>query len=160
MKKLLALMVVAAVASLAGLAAPTTATPPARSLVVYVAAGEPTVVDELEPGLGAGDWLLFRDPVLDAEGQQIGHAITRAQLIAPAGGEDIAFILDCTIELPQEGRLVFTGAELISHLETATRYAVVGGTGRFAGSEGQVTGEPAVVGDREATRLTFELTKK
>lgn len=135
------------------------AAPPPRTIQVHVAAGEPTHVDELEPGLGPGDWLLFRDPVLDAGGEEIGTAVTRVQLIAPVGEEDVAFILDCTVEL-DDGRLVFSGAEQLSRLESRVRYAVVGGSGRYAGARGQVTGEPALVDGQPASRLTFELARK
>lgn len=158
MKKLL----IAMTAGLAGaliLATPSTAAPSPETFAVYVTAGEPTHVDELEPGVGPGDWLLFRDTVVDADGDEIGTAVTRVQVIAPAGGGDLAFILDCTVDL-DDGRLVFSGAELFSHLGTKVSYALVGGTGSHAGVEGQVVGEPAEVGGQPASKLTFELAKK
>lgn len=130
--------------------------PPPQTIELFVAAGDPVHVDELEPGLGAGDWLLFRDPVLDTDGQPAGTAITRVQIVAPVGDGDLAFILDCTIDL-DGGRLVFSGAELFLNLGASTTYAVIGGTGDFSGARGQVTGSPDTVGDTPGTRLTFEL---
>ncbi len=163
MKKLMALLVALLAVAVAGallvFVPPGAAAPRPQNLEVYVAAGEPTHVDESEPGLGPGDWLLFRDPVLDAAGEEIGTAVTRVQIISPAGNNDVAFILDCTVELG-DGGLVFTGAERLSHLETEVSYAVAGGTGSFAGASGQVTGAHARVNGQPASRLTFELAKK
>lgn len=130
--------------------------PPPQTIELFVAAGDPVHVDELEPGLGAGDWLLFRDPVLDIHGLPAGTAITRVQVVAPVGDGDLAFILDCTIDL-DGGRLVFGGADQLSNLGASTTYAVVGGTGDRSGARGQVTGTPDRVGDTPGTRLTFEL---
>jgi hypothetical protein len=133
--------------------------PPPTTIEVYVAEGAPTHVDELEPGIGRGDWLLFRDPVLNADGEEIGIADTRVQIIAAAGNDDLSFILDCTIELDR-GRLVFSGAELFSHVESETTFAVIGGTGSYAGAEGDVTGTPSTVDGQPASHLTFHLSKK
>ncbi len=155
----LSLLVATSAAGALLLTAPSAATPPAQTIEVYVATGEPSHVDELDPGLGPGDWLLFRDPVLDADGEQIGTAVTRVQVIAPAGEHDAAFILDCTVEL-DGGRLVFSGAEQLSRLESRVTYAVVGGTGRYAGARGQVNGTPATVDGQSAALLSFELAKK
>lgn len=159
MKKTLILVTVGAACVLLATAVPSVAAPPLRTIEVYAAAGQPTHVDELEPGIGPGDWLVFRDPVLDSGGERIGTAVTRVQVIAAAGEDDLAFILDCTVEL-DDGRLVFSGAEQFSHLETGVSYAVVGGTGSYAGASGQVHGEPAVVDGRPTSRLTFALARK
>lgn len=139
-------------------AAPSSAAPPGGQLEVYVPESVPTHVDELEPGLGPGDWLLSRDPVLTADGEQIGTAVTRVQAVAHHDG-DVAFVLDCTVEFA-DGRLVFTGAERLRNLTSTVRYAVAGGTGRYAGAEGQVEGTPATVDGRPASRMTFQLSKK
>lgn len=47
-----------------------------------------------------------------------------------------------------------------SHVANTVTFALVGGTGGYAGVEGQVTGAPATVGGRAASHLTFELAKK
>lgn len=133
--------------------------PPPTTIEVYVAEGAPTHVDELEPGIGPGDWLLFRDPVLNADGEEIGLADTRVQIIAAAGDGDLTFILNCTIELDR-GRLVFSGAELFSRVESETTFAVIGGTGSYAGAEGDVTGTPTTVDGRPASQLIFDLSRK
>lgn len=159
MSKLLTLVAASVAGVLLATAGTSVAAPPPRTIEVHVSAGEPTHIDELEAGVGPGDWLLFRDPVLDAGGEEIGTAVTRVQVIAPAGEEDAAFILDCTVEL-DDGRLVFSGAEQLSRLESQVRYAVVGGTGSYAGARGQVTGEPAFVDGQPTSRLTFELVRK
>lgn len=130
--------------------------PPQQTFELIVAAGEPTLVDELEPGLGQGDWLLFDDPVLDDAGQTIGNAITRVQIIAPVGDNDLAYVLDCTISL-DKGRLVLTGADQISHLDESVTYAVTGGTGAFSGVRGQVTGTQEALDGAPVTRLTFDI---
>lgn len=133
--------------------------PPPNTIELYVAEGAPTHVDGLEPGIGPGDLLLFRDPVLNAEGEEIGIADTRVQIIAAAGANDLSFILDCTIELDR-GRLVFSGAELFSRVESETTFAVIGGTGSYAGAGGDVTGTPSTVDGQPASHLTFRLSKK
>lgn len=135
------------------------APPPPTTIEVYVAEGAPTHVDEFEPGIGPGDWLLFRDPVLNADGEEIGIADTRVQILAAAGDDDLSFILDCTIEL-DSGRLVFSGAERFSRIESETIFAVIGGTGRYAGAEGDVTGTPSTVEAQPASHLTFHLSRK
>lgn len=159
MKKTMALAAAGVAGGAVLFATPGAAAPPPTTIEVFVAESAPTHVDELEPGLGPGDWLLFRDPVLDASGERIGTADTRVQVIAPAGAGDLSFILDCTVELDR-GRLVFSGAELLSHAETEVTFALVGGTGRYAGAKGQVTGTPAAVDGQPTTHLTFELSRK
>lgn len=131
----------------------------APTFQVYVTSGEPTHIDELDPGVGPGDWLLFHDAVVDGSGSEIGTALTRVQVIAATSGDDLAFILDCTVELAT-GNLVFTGAERFSHLATETAFALAGGTGEYGGVEGQVRGAPATVDGAPVTELTFELAKK
>lgn len=135
------------------------AAPPPTTIELFVAEGAPTHVDELEPGIGPGDWLLFRDPVLNADGKEIGIADTRVQILAAAGDDDLSFILDCTIKLDR-GRLVFSGAELLSHVESETTFAVIGGTGGYAGAEGDVFGTPSTVDGQPASHLTFHLSRR
>lgn len=159
MKRLLALTATGVAGVLLATAGTSVAAPPPRTIEVHVAAGEPTHIDELEAGVGPGDWLLFRDPVLDGGGDQIGTAVTRVQVISSAGEDDAAFILDCTVEL-DDGRLVFSGAEQLSRLEGQVGYAVVGGTGSYAGARGQVIGEPALIDGQPTSRLMFELARK
>lgn len=78
MKKILTIAVVAVTLVAGGLAfaAPTSATTRPKQLEVHVLEGTPMHVDELGSGLGPGDWLLFRDPVVGADGERIGTAVT------------------------------------------------------------------------------------
>lgn len=110
-----------------------------------------------EQEYSAGDTLLFRDPVLDPDtGADLGTAVTRVQIVDDMTNGDAPFVLDCTVSLAN-GNLAFYGAEQLAHLATTARFAVIGGTGQYAGMTGAVTGVPAEVAGRAGHVLTFEL---
>jgi hypothetical protein len=112
-----------------------------------------------EPEFSAGDTILFLDPVLDPEtGKEIGDAVTRIQVVNNLDQDgDAPYILDCTIRL-QDGNLIFFGAEQFAHMQTTSRFTVIGGTGRYAGVDGAVTATPDTVSERKGALITFELT--
>lgn len=110
-----------------------------------------------QPEYSAGDALLFRDPVLNPDtGDDLGSAVTRVQVVENPTAGDAAFVLDCTVRLA-DGNLAFYGADQLAHLATTTQFAVIGGTGTYAGTTGMVTGTPTEVGGRAGHLLTFEL---
>jgi hypothetical protein len=127
-----------------------------KSVSVFVADRDPTYGDF--NSLAPGSVLLFDEPLLDpASGAQIGTAKTRVQVVSQVG-DDLSFILDCTFEEP-DGNIVFTGAELFSHIASAVSFAVVGGTGRYAGASGEVTITPATVAGQTGGIASFTFTK-
>jgi hypothetical protein len=126
-------------------------------LEVYVLQSDPTIVDAQDAGNSPGDWWLWQDPVFDADGNEIGTAYTRVQLVEAADEEeeDFAFVLDCTIEL-DSGNIVFTGGGLLSQLP-AVPFAVVGGTGTYAGITGSLSGQTVdEIADQPVFRLPFD----
>ena len=92
---------------------------------------------------------VYRDgtKVGDAE---IVYTITRI------AGEDVAGIIECSVELP-EGSLFFNGSFHFGDLATGAVLPVLGGTGRYAGYTGTVTG--TVSGDGTRSKLDFDLRK-
>jgi hypothetical protein len=117
------------------------------------------VVDEAPTGMSAGDTLLFDEPVVNPKtGERIGTAVTRVQIVKTLAGDDALFILDCTVRLPR-GNLVFTAAEQFSHLASGVTFVVAGGTGRFAGADGTVTGRHTEFSGEPAAVLSFDLTR-
>ncbi len=127
-----------------------------KSSTVFVADRAPTYGDV--NSLAPGSVLLFDEPLLDpATGAQVGTSKTRVQVVSQVG-DDLSFILDCTFEEPG-GHIVFTGAEYFSHIATAVTFAVVGGTGQYAGINGSVTITPATVAGQTGGIATFSLTK-
>jgi hypothetical protein len=127
-----------------------------KSASVFVADRNPTYGDV--NSLAPGAVLLFDEPLLDpASGAQIGTSKTRVQVVSQVG-DDLSFILDCTFEEP-DGNIVFTGAEYFSHIASAVTFAVVGGTGRYAGVDGMVTITPATVAGQTGGVATFTFTK-
>ncbi|WP_175411104.1 hypothetical protein [Streptomyces sp. TRM64462] len=98
-----------------------------------------------------GDTVLLEDPAF-MNGTLVGDSLTRIQFLE--GG---SFLLDCTVRLTDKGNLVFAGGEEASNLETATTFAVTGGTGTFSGTGGHVTITPTEHNGAEAALLTFHL---
>jgi len=65
-------------------------------------------------------------------------------------------MLDCTVRIP-DGNLVFSGEEEFAHLDTASTFAVTGGTGQFSGAGGEVTVTNTSVQGAAAALLSFHL---
>ncbi|HLI56627.1 MAG TPA: dirigent protein [Actinomycetota bacterium] len=129
---------------------------------VFIADRDPYVIDQPPASTGpldlsAGDVALFDEPVetLDT-GHALGAAITRVQVIDAVGAADSNFIIDCTVHLP-DGDLLFSGAELFSHLSTVATVPVVGGTGKYSGAKGQVRLRPRTVNSATGTEADFDL---
>lgn len=131
---------------------------------VFIADRDPFVIDQAPPATGpmdlsAGDVALFDEPVEHTDsGHVIGAAITRVQVIDSVGQGDANFILDCTVHLPG-GDLLFSGAELFSHLSMVATVPVVGGTGKYAGARGQVRMRPRTQNSETGTEADFDLVQ-
>jgi hypothetical protein len=128
-----------------------------KSLTVFVADRAPTYGDF--ETLAPGSQLLFDEPLLDpATGDEVGTSKTRVEVVSQVG-DDLSFILDCTFEWPAGNNIVFTGAEYFSHLATGATFAVVGGTGTYAGANGSVQLTPDTVDGQSGSIATFTFTK-
>jgi hypothetical protein len=140
-----------------GVALSATADAKVKALTVFVADRPPTYGDP--ETLAPSSQLLFDEPLLDpATGDQVGTSKTRIEVISQVG-DDLSFILDCTFEWPDGNNIVFTGAEYFSDLATGLTFAVVGGTGTYAGANGSVHLTPATVDGQSGSTATFTITK-
>lgn len=112
--------------------------------------GAPVFGDPTDPQ--PGDVLLFEEPAVDPNsGQPIGDSLTRIQVL-----KDGSYLLDCTVRLGK-GNLMFTGGEEFQNMATKSTFAVVGGTGHFSGTGGQVDITPTTINGQEASLLVFQL---
>jgi len=148
-------IVLAVVASLATFAATSPASAAKRDLVVVINEAEATVTpadffSNLAPNQQASE-----DAPVYRDGEPVGLAETLIT-ITRVEGDDIAALIECSIELP-EGNLFFNGSAHFADLGTGVDLPVVGGTGEYERYTGVVT----LVGSEDGTEttLTFHLRK-
>jgi hypothetical protein len=112
----------------------------------------------------AGDIVVERAMLFDPEnGASIGRSVTRIQFLEvlakpsddnPMG--DFEFILDCTVEL-EGGSIVFYGPGVMNQIMEGVTFAVMGGTGDYAGSRGTVTVKATEINDQQGVTMNFNL---
>lgn len=149
------LMAAATVVAMAAAAAsPATGRPAKPAALSVFIPGEPP--GGLPP---EGAQILTVDPVFDSDsGAEIGTAVTRV-VIARVADDDAVFILDCTVRLP-DGNLNFYGAESFSSFADGVTYTVIGGTGRYHGTQGVVNVTGGQVDGHNGSLLAFDLTPR
>jgi hypothetical protein len=117
-------------------------------------------VDNDDSGdFSAGDTVLFSEPEYDSNGDRIGKSAGTATLVRMDGGFETAIVqLHVSLNL-KGGRLEVQGAIKGVNFGKKPDYAVIGGTGRFAGAGGSVTVDERAGcgGFPKADKLTFEL---
>lgn len=91
----------------------------------------PTFFDNLQANTQA-----VEDAPVSRNGQIVGLAET-VYTVTRVHNDDIAVMIECSIELP-EGNILFNGTAHLGDVESGAAVPVVGGTGRYAGASGTV----------------------
>lgn len=149
-------IVIALLASVATVAVTSTASAAKRDLVVTINETEATLTppdfftSDFAPNTQASE-----DAPVYRDGEPVGSAQTLIT-ITRVDGDDIAAIIECSIELP-EGNLFFNGSAHFADIGTGVDLPVVGGTGEYERYAGAVT----MVGseDGSETTLTFHVRR-
>lgn len=107
-----------------------------------------------EDGLADGNARVEHGRLVDDEANDVGTVVSRFHYIdvRDAEANDFLFYLDCTIRL-EGGSIAFGGAGEFANIgDGGEEFAILGGTGAYSGSTGQVTIAPGELG----TRLLFQ----
>jgi hypothetical protein len=91
-------------------------------------------VDVDANGPSPGDVYVFVEDVFDTANTRIGSAEGRCNLINPASGR-----FECTIVTTVTGGSITTDGILVNQPGATSTGAITGGTGRYAGAEGEAT---------------------
>lgn len=102
------------------------------------------VIEESEATLTPADFFsnlaqntqASEDAPIYRDGSKVGLAET-VITVTRAEGDDVAAMIECSIELP-EGNLLFNGSVHLADLAAGADVPVVGGTGSYAGASGTV----------------------
>jgi hypothetical protein len=114
-------------------------------------------VDNPPDGESPGDTFIFMEPEFDKDGNHVGKSIGTGTLIRRLGERDAVVQFNVSINL-KGGRLEVQSATKFSNFQHATDFAIVGGTGRYAGRDGIVTvSDRKCPGFDNGDRVTVEL---
>ena len=106
----------------------------------------------------AGDQFIFSEPEYDNSGDRIGKSAGKATVIRLLGDRDAIASFNVSANL-KGGRLEIQAAGKFSNFRHNPSFAIIGGTGQFAGAGGTITiNEKAGCGGfPKADKLTVEL---
>ncbi len=106
------------------------------------------VVDHGDDGPSVGDRYIYRNPLVDDAGEEIGYSSGSCDVVAVEAGADQHYVCYFVISLA-DGDIITMGEE--SLYDASATLAVIGGTGIYTGATGVSTYEVVAVTDQEWT---------
>ncbi|MEA2434701.1 MAG: hypothetical protein QOG54_2158 [Actinomycetota bacterium] len=117
-----------------------------------------TDIDNGRKGPSAGDVFIFSEPEFDKDGNHVGKVFGKGTILRLLDDDDGVSQLNVSINL-KGGRLELQGSTKFSNFGGKLEFAVVGGTGKYAGRDGTATiADRKCPGFDNGDRVTIELT--